>query len=107
MVDQGFCFNAGEWNFPDAPLRGLYPRHRVYEHVTGIDSFEPWLARVEQRVGKTALGEIADEIPPEWYNDEHEVLGAMLDRLVERRARVRELIFSARDSGRQPFPNWK
>jgi hypothetical protein len=31
----------------------------------------------------------------------------MLDRLVERRARVRELIFSARDSGRQPFPNWK
>ena len=22
MIDQGFCFNAGEWNFPDAPLRG-------------------------------------------------------------------------------------
>jgi hypothetical protein len=107
MIDQGFCFNAGEWNFPDAPLRGLYPRHRVYEHVTGIDSFEPWLARVEQRVGKAQLGEIADEIPPEWYNDEYEVLGGMLDRLVERRARVRELIFSARDSGRQPFPNWK
>jgi len=21
MIDQGFCFNAGEWNFPDAPLR--------------------------------------------------------------------------------------
>jgi len=107
MIDQGFCFNAGEWNFPDAPLRGLYPRHRVYEHVTGIDSFEPWLARVEQRLGKSQLGEIADEIPPEWYNDEYEVLGAMLERLVERRARVRELIFSARDSGRQPFPNWK
>ena len=66
MIDQGFCFNAGEWNFPDAPLRGLYPRHRVYQHVTGIDSFEPWLHRVEQRVGKAQLGEIADEIPPEW-----------------------------------------
>ena len=23
MIDQGFCFNAGEWNFPDAPLRGV------------------------------------------------------------------------------------
>jgi hypothetical protein len=23
MIDQGFCFNAGEWNYPDAPLRGL------------------------------------------------------------------------------------
>jgi hypothetical protein len=43
MIDQGFCFNAGEWNFPDAPLRGLYSRHSVYRHVTGIDSFEPWL----------------------------------------------------------------
>src|SRR5438552_10370170 len=30
MIDQGFCFNAGEWNFPDAPLRGLYARNRVY-----------------------------------------------------------------------------
>ena len=107
MIDQGFCFNAGEWNFPDAPLRGLYPRHRVYEHVTGIDSFEPWLRRIEQHLGKTALGEIADEIPPEWYNDEYEKLGEMVERLVARRARVRELIFSARDSGRQPFPNWK
>src|SRR6266404_8623598 len=28
MIDQGFCFNAGEWNFPDAPLRGLYARNR-------------------------------------------------------------------------------
>src|SRR3974390_1735701 len=29
MIDQGFCFNAGEWNFPDAPLRGLYARGRA------------------------------------------------------------------------------
>jgi hypothetical protein len=34
MIDQGFCFNAGEWNYPDAPLRGLYTRNRVYEGVT-------------------------------------------------------------------------
>ena len=30
MIDQGFCFNAGEWKFPDAPLRDLYARNRVY-----------------------------------------------------------------------------
>jgi hypothetical protein len=46
MIDNGFCFNAGEWNFPDAPLRGLYARHRVYENVRGMDSFEAWIARV-------------------------------------------------------------
>ena len=40
MIDNGFCFNAGEWNFPDAPLRGLYARHRVYESVRGIECFD-------------------------------------------------------------------
>jgi hypothetical protein len=107
MIDQGFCFNAGEWNFPDAPLRGLYLRHRVYEHVSGMDSFEPWLGRVERRMNREILGEIAEEIPPEWYNHEYERLGELLRRLDERRARVRELIVAARNSGRQPFPNWK
>jgi hypothetical protein len=107
MIDQGFCFNAGEWNFPDAPLRGLYLRHRVYEHVTGIDSFEPWLGRVEQRMSPEVLGEIAEEIPPEWYNHEIDELGQLLERLDQRRNRVRELIVQARNSGRQPFVNWK
>jgi hypothetical protein len=107
MIDQGFCFNAGEWSFPDAPLRGLYLRHSVYAQVSGMDSFEPWLARVEQRMTKAVVGEIADQIPPEWYNDEYEQLGELLKRLDQRRTRVRELILAARDSGRQPFANWK
>jgi hypothetical protein len=50
MIDQGFGFNAGEWNFPDAPLRGLYARSRVYEGVTGMVSFGPWLERLEKGV---------------------------------------------------------
>jgi hypothetical protein len=107
MIDQGFCFNAGEWSFPDAPLRGLYLRHRVYEHVTGMDSFEPWLGRIERRMNTEVLGEIAEQIPPEWYNHELDELGRLLERLDQRRGRVRELIVQARDSGRQPFPNWK
>jgi hypothetical protein len=35
----------GEWNFPDAPLRALYARNRVYEGVNGMQSFWPWLER--------------------------------------------------------------
>ncbi len=107
MIDQGFCFNAGEWNFPDAPLRGIYPRHRVYEQITGIESFDPWLSRVERRMTRAVLGEVADGIPPEWYNDEYEKLGELLLRLDQRRGRIRELLVAARNSGRQPFPNWK
>ncbi len=107
MIDQGFCFNAGEWNFPDAPLRGLYARHRVYESVRGIDSFEPWLGRVESKIGEALLEEAASEIPPEWYNAESDALEKLIEQLLRRRSRVRELVISAWKSTAQPFPNWK
>jgi hypothetical protein len=107
MIDQGFCFNAGEWNFPDAPLRGLYARHRVYQGVTAMDAFEPWLERLEKQMTGTVLGEEAARIPPEWYDDDWDALERLLERLEARRNRVRELIVSARNSGRDPFPNWK
>jgi hypothetical protein len=107
MIEFGFCFNAGEWDFPDAPLRGLYARHRVYEGVSGIEAFEPWLARLEKQMTGHVLGEEAAQIPPEWYGGDWNELERLLERLDRRRDRVRELIFSARNSGREPFPNWK
>jgi hypothetical protein len=107
MIDNGFCFNAGEWNFPDAPLRGIYLRHRVYASVSGIDSFEPWLSRIESRMGEAALDEIQSEIPPEWYDDDAEALERLLEHLWRRRPLVRELLISTRTSSAQPFPNWK
>jgi hypothetical protein len=107
MIDFGFCFNAGEWDFPDAPLRGLYARHRVYEGVAGMEAFEPWLARLEERITERVLGEEAAQIPPEWYGGDWNALERLIERLHGRRERVRELILSARNSGREPFPNWK
>ncbi len=106
MIDNGFCFNAGEWNFPDAPLRGLYARHRVYEAVRGMESFESWIARVE-RIEESTLGEIYEKIPPEWYDDDADALEKMLEQLLRRRRLVPELIVSAWKSSAQPFPNWK
>src|ERR1700712_515987 len=38
FIDQGFCFHANEWSFPDSPLRGVYALNAVYETVTGWDS---------------------------------------------------------------------
>jgi HipA-like protein len=107
MIDFGFCFNAGEWDFPDAPLRGLYARHRVYDGVAGMESFEPWLARLEKQITERVLGEEAAQIPPEWYAGEWDALERLIERLYRRRERVRELILSARNSGHDPFPNWK
>jgi hypothetical protein len=107
MIDHGFCFNAGEWDFPDAPLRGLYARHSVYQGVASMDAFEPWMERLEKRVTEAVLGEEAEHIPPEWYQDDWDALARLLERLYARRKRVRELILAARNSGRDPFPNWK
>jgi hypothetical protein len=105
MIDQGFCFNAGDWDFPDAPLRGLYSRHLVYDSVRGMDSFEPWLDRL-QRITPEVLDELAAGIPPEWYNFEPGDLFRMLEHLDRRRARVRELLLDAKNSIRQPFRKW-
>jgi hypothetical protein len=107
MIDQGFCFNAGEWNFPDAPLRGLYARHRVYESVRGIESFEPWIARLSANMTEKVLGEVSSEIPPEWYDFKLGALEQMMEQLLRRRNLVRELIVAAWKSSAAPFPNWK
>jgi hypothetical protein len=106
MIDQGFCFNAGEWNFPDAPLRGLYARNRVYEGVTGEESFGPWLGRLDRGITERALDEIIREIPPEWYADDLDSLWRLAQQLYRRRGRVPELLLAAKKTPRQPFPNW-
>ena len=105
MIDQGFCFNAGEWNFPDAPLRGLYARNRVYQGVIGMQSFAPWLDRLA-KVSETVLAELAGEIPPAWYDDDYDALLRLLEQIYRRRTRVPELLEMARRSSRQPFPQW-
>ena len=106
MIDQGFCFNAGEWNFPDAPLRGLYARNGVYEGVTGMESFAPWLERLEKQMTERALDEITRQIPPAWYEDDLDAVLRLSEHLLRRRSRVPELILAAKKSNRQPFPNW-
>jgi hypothetical protein len=106
MIDQGFCFNAGDWNFPDAPLRGLYARNRVYQGVTGMESFAPWLERLEKQMTERALDEIIRPVPPEWHADDYDALLRLLEQLFRRRQRVPDLILEAKRCNRQPFPNW-
>jgi hypothetical protein len=105
FIDQGYCFNAGEWSFPDSPLRGVFPRNQVYARVTGWANFEPWLSRIEEFAAER-LWAIAEEVPPEWYGGDLGTIERLMEQLLARRSRVRELIESFRDSDREPFPNW-
>jgi hypothetical protein len=105
FIDQGFCFNAGEWDFPDSPLRGVYPRNHVYGGVTGWESFEPWLSRLEALPEATIWG-IAEAVPPEWYGGDPTSLERLMTELLRRREKVRDLINAFRNSTREPFPIW-
>ena len=87
-------------------MRGLYTRQRVYEGVIGMESFAPWLERLETRVTPGVFDELSKQIPPEWYEDNQDELYRLLETLDQRRARVRELLVDAKRSNRQPFPNW-
>jgi len=106
MIDQGFCFNANEWTFPDAPLRGLYSRLAVYEEIQGLHSFEPYLSRL-QNLEEDFLEDAAASIPPEWYGGETEALHGLLASLAERRAKVSQLLAACRSSAKNPFPRWR
>ncbi len=105
LIDHGFCFNDGEWNFPDSPIRSLYPRRLVYESVRGLQSFEPFLSRIEN-IEASELEECLREVPREWCGDGPQQLSRLAERLYERRRRVRQLIIDAKQSSLRPFPNW-
>lgn len=106
LIDQGFCFNDGEWSFPDSPIRSLYPRRVVYESVRGLESFQPFLARLEN-LDATEIEDCARGIPDDWCGGELEKLKRLLERLYDRRRRMRQAIIDAKNSPLAPFPNWK
>jgi hypothetical protein len=106
FIDQGYCFNAGEWTFPDYPLRGVFANNCVYEGVTGWDAFEPALTRAEEMDSDT-IWRCAADIPEEWYEGDRDGLHQLVEALYRRRGLIRRLISIFRESARNPFPNWR
>ena len=106
FIDQGYCFNAREWSFPDCPLRGVYANNCVYEGVTGWEAFEPALTRAEE-MDANVIWRCAADIPEEWYEGDRDGLNRLVEALYDRRGAIRELISGFRRSSRNPFPNWR
>jgi len=105
FIDQGYCFNAEHWTFPDSPLKGLFPENGAYSHVSKWESFEPWLSCIEEMPEKSILL-AAETVPPEWYFSEWHAMEKLVQNLVARRVKVRDLITGFRRSSRNPFPKW-
>jgi hypothetical protein len=106
MIDQGFCFNDGDWTFPDSPVRCLYPRRLVYENVRGLDSFEPFLSRIENfTTGE--LEKCTQGIPTDWCEPDASQLPRLLEILFTRRRTLRQAIIDAKNFSLAPFPRWE
>jgi hypothetical protein len=105
FIDYGYCFHAGEWRFEDLPLRGVYYRNDVYREIAGWDAFEPWLTRLESMAAETVWA-AANEVPPEWYGGDLSEMEALVEKLLARQSRIRELIEGFGKSDRRPFPKW-
>ena len=105
FIDFGYCFHAGEWRFEDAPLRGVFFRNDVYREVRGWETFEPWITRMETMPEET-VWTAANSVPPEWYGGDQAEMEALVEKLLKRRSRIRELIEAFWKSDRQPFPKW-
>jgi hypothetical protein len=105
MIDHGFCFNDGEWSFPDTAIRSLYPRRLVYELVTGLESFEPYLSRIEN-LTRGDLEGCTHGIPPDWCQPDPEQLAQLIETLYSRRRNLRQAIVDAKNSPLAPFPRW-
>ncbi|HWX55532.1 MAG TPA: HipA family kinase [Verrucomicrobiae bacterium] len=107
FIDQGYCFNCSEWNFPDSALRGVYGRNCVYQQVTGWESFEPVLSRAEQ-IDSADIWSLTEGMPEEWWSHHgpFEDLARLVESLGQRRSSIRDLITAFRNSSRNPFPYW-
>ena len=105
FIDQGYCFDAAEWKFPDLPLHGVYYQNHVYQDVSGWGSFEPLLSHIEG-IDYADLWRSAADIPNEWFEHDGQGLFDLIETLYDRRLSVRELITAFRTSCRNPFPKW-
>jgi len=73
--------------------------------VRGLESFEPWLSRIENLPAEV-LDDAYRLIPADWDDREFDTVEGLLERLHARRTRTADLLSKARSVSGNPFPNW-
>jgi hypothetical protein len=105
MMDHGFLFEGPHWRFSDSQLHGVYFRPMVYQDVSGLDSFQPWLDRIVN-FPEEVIDQALKQIPASWIEGDESALEDLLGRLLSRRRRAPDLIEESRRGRLNPFPAW-
>ena len=106
MIDHGYVLGGPNWTFADSPVQGLYFRRLVYETVTGLDHFQPWLDMV-QHFPEEVVDQALRGLPPQWLNGDMATLESLLEKLMRRRPRVSGLIEECAREKSGVFPRWR
>lgn len=107
MIDFGYCFNAGHWNFRDHPMVGLFGERSVYESIECMERFNPWLEFLENKMSEDVIRCLGSKIPAEWYGGDQQALAGMIDCLDRRRKIVRRLLLRTCGAAYGSFPHWR
>ncbi len=105
MIDHGFTFGGPSWEFHDSPLQGFAMRPAPYQAARTWEDFQPWLDRV-RRFPETVIDEARKSVPPQWLEGDRDAMDRLLERLLQRRSRVEDLIRDAIHARPGWFPNW-
>lgn len=105
FIDQSQCFCGAAWAFSNMANVGLFDRSTVYRDITGWDSFEPFLSKLES-IRPEVVWSVAKKVPSEWYDNQESDLESLVDSLLRRRSYIYELINRVRDANPQLFSRW-
>ena len=85
----------------------IYSRPNVYDQLTDIDSFDPWLSRI-QNLNFDYKRTLAADLPNEWFVEgERELFDEVLVTLDDRRRRLPDLLLALVKRKRDRFKNWR
>jgi hypothetical protein len=104
LINHGHCFGGPSWAFPDDPPLARYLERSVYSRVIGLESFEPFLSKIES----LQLGEIENctrDIPADWLAGEVGHLRRLVETLHARRLGIRQSLMEKIGAETQTFPN--
>ena len=98
-------FGGGTLCFRDSPLNGIYDRREVYAHVTGWESFEPFLTNLIE-ISPDSIWSAIENLPFEWNVRYAADLHLLVNGLVSRRSLIRHLIAQSKSEVPCLFPAW-
>jgi hypothetical protein len=105
IINRSRSFSGSELSFHDHPQNGVYNFKAVYRHLSGWDSFEPFLTSLIL-TSPEALWQLTRNLPFGWSEDYARDLDALVESLLRRRSLIRQLIARSRDQIPDLFPHW-